>query len=136
MPKILRLPNEKDLPHGPRRDFAEAMFALYRLAGRPSLSAISAEIERDEQRRGTASRETIRRVLIGTSVPATFATVEVIMLALCAMADVEPDAVYVEDVWGHSVRTSHVRKIRNAWNRSLDEEPLTAARDIDEDPPF
>jgi len=48
---------------GPRRDFAEELFSLYKQARRPGLREISRAVLPDARR--TASTETIRRTLLG-----------------------------------------------------------------------
>jgi hypothetical protein len=74
MPKVLRMPN---LPRRPRRNLVVLLFFLYKEACRPSLEVIADQIQR-EDRDGTASRETIRRLLLGKVVPANWNTVETV----------------------------------------------------------
>lgn len=90
MPRIVRMPTEQELPRGPKRDFVEALFSLYREARRPTLREISQVIERGDFR-ATASPETIRRMLRGTTIP-SWNIIESVVLALCEMARVNPDA--------------------------------------------
>jgi hypothetical protein len=68
MARSLRMPSTHVLPKGPRRDFVEELFEHYRAAKRPTLREISERI-RDDELAGTASRETIRRMLLGEVVP-------------------------------------------------------------------
>jgi hypothetical protein len=76
MPKILKMPTRAELPGGPWRDFVEALFRYYRAADRPDLRAIEAAVQRldEDQRTGTASRETIRQMLRGRTVPRQWGT--------------------------------------------------------------
>lgn len=89
MPRIVRMPTEQELPRGAMRDFVEAIFSLYREARRPTLREISKEIDRSDSP-AAASAETIRRMLRGTTVP-SWQIVNAVVLALCAIANVDPD---------------------------------------------
>jgi hypothetical protein len=60
----MRMPSEADLPRGTRRDFVEVLFTIYRAADRPALHKISSTIARLDNCPGTASTETIRRMLL------------------------------------------------------------------------
>lgn len=66
-----------------------------------------------------ANHEMIRRTLRGEAVGA-WQTVEVIFLALCELADVDPnDADDVEDNWDTPV--PHIESLQRAWNHAVDE---------------
>jgi len=68
MARSLRMP----APHvlqGLRREFVEKLFEYYRAAKRPMLREISGLIREDDELVGTASRETIRRMLLGEVIP-------------------------------------------------------------------
>src|SRR5437763_1984985 len=100
VPKMLMLPKEAQLPKGSRRDLVEELFLHYREAGRPTLRAISAWIDQKNANEETelgasASIETIRRVMTGVVVPRNWKTVEVIFLALCGIAERDPE----QDRW-------------------------------------
>ncbi len=88
-PQMLRMPPEEDLPPGPRRRFVGELFVLYRKARRPTLREINEQIMRMDLA-GTASRETIRRMLQGVSVPANWETVEAVLTVLCDRAGITP----------------------------------------------
>jgi hypothetical protein len=115
MVQVLRMLSESELPRGPRRDFAEQMFSLFREAHRPRLEAIKNAIPEDAP--ATASAETIRRILRGISVPARWDTVNVVLVALCELAGVDPDANlggrYDDDM-------SRRQLVEHAWHTALD----------------
>jgi hypothetical protein len=111
------MPTEAELPSGSIRDFAMVLFDLYREAHRPPLRQISAAIDRRDDRRGTASAETIRRMLNGTTVPASWPTVEAVLLALCELGGTDPDqACGASDYPDMSWREALV----HTWHRALD----------------
>ena len=117
MARTMHPPSEMDLPPGPVRDFAELLFWLYRRAHRPALRDISERIRRNDDLHGTASPETIRRMLLGTTVPVKWAIVEAVYLTLCDLAEMDPFSKKVrlgEDVG--SVRSF----VEDAWHNVLD----------------
>ncbi len=115
------LPREADLPRGPVRDFVELLFWLYQRAHCPALREISDEIRKRGNLRGTASTETIRRMLNGTTVPRRWQIVEAVYLVLCDLAGRHPeDKVsfhgrlatierHMEDVWQNALINPHER---------------------------
>lgn len=111
MPRIVRMPTLQELPRGARRDFVEALFSLYKEASRPTLRDISKEIERSDSA-ATASPETIRRMLRGTTVP-SWRIVNTVVLALCRMANVDPDAGGYEEPTRREL-------VQFRWNDALD----------------
>jgi len=111
MPRIVRMPTLQELPKGARRDFVEAIFSIYKEAQRPALRDISNEIERSDPA-ATASPETIRRMLRGTTVP-SWRIVNEVVLALCRMANVDPDA-------GGYDEPSRRELVESRWNDALD----------------
>jgi hypothetical protein len=80
-----------DLPEGPRRRMVGVLFSCYEQAGRPSLAAIEEWIGAHPGLPGTASKETIRRMLLGLAVPLTWDMADTVYLALCGMAGRDPD---------------------------------------------
>ena len=79
--RSIQFPDETELPRGRRRDLAWLLFYLYRVAHRPTLREISTEI-RNSSLRATASPETIRRLLRGTTVP-SWPIVVAVFVTLC-----------------------------------------------------
>jgi hypothetical protein len=65
MGQIIRMPTEDEVRSGVLEDFMTVMFHLYKSAHRPTLRAISKAIEDNGELAGTASPETIRRMLRG-----------------------------------------------------------------------
>lgn len=122
MPKVLTMPPVDQLPEGPRRRFVEELFAHYREAGRPTLRAISQWITDNTDRlylRGTASTETIRRVLNGRTVP-SWPTTETILEALCGLAGRSTDEQrWPDNEWSGDVTFKDELKLR--WNAALDQ---------------
>jgi hypothetical protein len=132
MAAVIRMPSVKDLPRGPKRDLVEDLFLYYREAGRPTLRAVSDWISEHEELAGTASRETIRRMLAGTSVPAQWETANAVFQALCCLAGFDPDKVHPG--WDES--RSCRERFKDAWNLAIDApEPVPADPWTDE-PPF
>jgi hypothetical protein len=118
--QAIRMPPETELPKGALRDFVEELFRLYRAARRPTLREISNAIRMRDDLRGSASTETIRRMLRG-SVPAHWVTVEAVLVGLCDLAGEDPDAPYE----GSMERGDSTRRqdLEYAWHRALDEPP-------------
>jgi hypothetical protein len=85
MARTMRMPDEGELPDGAVREFVELLFYFYRQARRPTLREISDRIQRS-QLPGTASTETIRRMLRGKTVPANWTTVEAVLVVLSELA--------------------------------------------------
>jgi hypothetical protein len=111
------MPSQAELPSGPVRDFVAALFNLYKQAHRPTLREISDAISRNGALRGTASTETIRRMLRGTTVPAHWPAVDAVLTVLCEMAELNPDyeRFYEED-------SSTLREdLEQAWHKALDD---------------
>ncbi len=123
MPRIVRTPTKQELPEGAIRDFVEELFNLYREAHRPTLRQISQRIERSDSD-ATASPETIRRMLRGTTVP-SWPIVQAVFYALCEMGGVDP---YTERDSGYNEPTRR-ELIEIRWNQALDDpEPQPVAR--------
>jgi hypothetical protein len=127
------MPTEVEVPRGARRDFIEQLFSLYREAHRPGLREISRAIPDDAP--GTASTETIRRMLRGTSVSSRWETVDAVLTALCHLAGVDPDAD-ISDGRGDEMTRREV--IEHAWHEALDNPEPRRPYDGDPwgDPPF
>lgn len=133
MGRVIRMPSEADLPPGTVRDFVELLFVFYRNAHRPTLRAISDAI-RDGEFRGTASPETIRRMLRGTSIPAQWETVEAVLLVLCELGGWDPDGRMYHEGEPRTPR----RHLERAWHRALDEPDKFYAQPVgfSDEPPF
>ncbi len=109
------MPREADLPRGPVRDFVHILVWLYQKAHCPALREISDEIRKRSDLRGTASTETIRRMLIGTTVPRRWQIVEAVYLVLCDLAQRKPgDLIEINDRY-----ESIERHIEDAWQNAL-----------------
>ena len=139
MPKVLKMPSVRDVPSGPRRDFVEELFELFRLAGRPTLNKVSDQIL-SVDRPGTASRETVRRALTSGAVPTRWFTAHAIFVALCELAGLDPssDRWDAEQNWrDDSPMPTRLEHFKTLWNRAIDDEPPQpdpwAVRD---EPPF
>lgn len=89
MPPRLSKPTSVPQNH---ESLIEMLWRFYVGADAPSLRAIKAAIDSqdDDQRKGTANHETIRRTLKAVYLP-EWHTVELIFEALCQIADVDPD---------------------------------------------
>ena len=124
------MPSQAELPRGARRDFTESLFSLYREARRPGLREISSAIPDDAP--GTASTETIRRMLRGKTVPVNWQTVAAVVTALCHLAEVDPD----DSVGDYRDYTTRRELVEGAWHRALDEPIRRAAPEapVEDDP--
>ncbi|WP_219471194.1 hypothetical protein [Nonomuraea rhizosphaerae] len=60
------MPDEQQLPPGPRRDLVAALHDLYELAGKPAARAISAWIRERDDLPGTLSHEGVSAALRGS----------------------------------------------------------------------
>ncbi|GAA4396214.1 hypothetical protein GCM10023088_78530 [Actinomadura verrucosospora] len=126
MPRLLRSPPLTVLPHGPVRNFVELLFDYREIANYPKLKEISEQVKSlpESEQNGTASRETIRRMFHG-SVPSEWHTVEVVFLALCRMADVDPDRRVKYTYWDEEeesnveVDTDRRSQMREVWSAAL-----------------
>ena len=128
MARTMRMPSEEDLPPGTVRDFVWLLFFFYRDARRPTLREISDRIRKSDLP-GTASTETIRRMLRGKTVPANWKTVEAVLEVLCDLSGKGLDSrlKYEGD---DGTRRGHLERL---WHRALDE-PHTRYGQPDSDP--
>lgn len=136
MPSIIRMPTKRELPEGPRRRFVEELHDHYRAARRPALRVISDRIKEradDLELAGTASRETIRRMLLGATVPANWETVNAVFLILCEIANRNPNHDhYMGNDFGDV--PTHAESLEYAWNQALDDQPPDHL--YNDEPPF
>jgi hypothetical protein len=127
MPKLLRMPNLDTLPEGPVRDFVELLFDYHHVAHHPTLEEVCDQIDKrpDEERSGTASRETVRRMFHGHA-PRHWQTVEVVFVALCQLADVDPDrkVKYYDEQQDEHVVTDRRSQMHDAWSAALYGRPI------------
>lgn len=107
---------------------------MYGQAGRPVLRAITAQAGRMDLT-GTASQETVRRVLKGSSIPERWDTMYAVYAPLCQLAGVNPDddyrwqvqyavegkngTEYAVDTW----KLAHSDVLRALWNAAIDGDP-------------
>ncbi|WP_433603727.1 hypothetical protein ACQPXH_33245 (plasmid) [Nocardia sp. CA-135953] len=89
MPRRLSKPT--DVPENHER-LIDMLWWFYMAANDPPTRKVARVIDElpDDQRNGTANHETIRRTLKAETLP-QWETVEVIFLALCQIANVDPD---------------------------------------------
>lgn len=148
MAQVLRMPDTTELPDGPRRRFVEDLFSYYRDAGRPPLRIITDDIA-EKYDAFTASRETVRKMLRGKTVPVSWSVVDGVLTVLCARAGIDPDTERWEG--GFDDAPTHRQNLRNLWNEALDAPPAspvspsgwggrgswpTAATPYSDEPPF
>jgi hypothetical protein len=123
------MPSKAVVPDGPHRRFLEELFAYYREAGRPTLRAIAQWIMdhgEDRELRGTASTETIRRIMNGGLVPRSWPVIEAVLEALCDIAGRSSDEERWQDDddrWGRDQPTPWTFKdeLKRRWNAALDQ---------------
>jgi hypothetical protein len=111
----MRMPDEGALPSGAVRDFVWLLFHFYRQAHRPTLREISDRIKKSDLP-GTASTETIRRMLHGTTVPAHWGTVDAVLVVLSELAGKSPDSTLVY----HDEERTARKHLERLWHEALD----------------
>jgi hypothetical protein len=118
----------EELPRGNVRHFAGLLFDLYREARRPTLSQISRDINTGEFKI-TASSETVRRMLLGKTVPAQWPLIDAMIKVLSTRADVDPEISrgYFE---GEEI-PSRTEAIAQAWHAVLDEDSYDDGRPVE-----
>jgi hypothetical protein len=79
---------------------------------------------------GTASTETIRRMLRGDTIPARWETVEAVVQALCDLANWDSDGAWKYDGLSMSAK----RHAKRYWHRALDEPDHLY--EFSDEPPF
>jgi hypothetical protein len=129
MARTLRMPSEAELPPGTIRDFVELLFYFYKTAHRPTLREISSLIEKSGLP-GTASTETIRRMLRGKTVPSHWETVEAVLVVLSDLGGRTPD---VSLTWENERRTRR-QHLQHVWDRALDNPDLYYQLAVDDRP--
>lgn len=131
MGQMIRMPTIAELPVGSVRDFTSMMFFLYKKAHRPTLREISNAISRNDNLSGTASPETIRRMLRGTAVPQRWEIVKAVMETLCDLAGFSPSD---EIVMGEDMESiQHL--VDRLWHRALDYPNAVSVLESDEGVP-
>jgi hypothetical protein len=108
-----------------RKNLVDLLWRFYVAAQRPTTRRIAETIEAWEDRRGSANHETVRRTLRGEAVGAWW-TVEVIFLALCEIADVDPHDIEVDEYYDrfNPPPVSHLEQCRRYWNEAVDGAPM------------
>lgn len=90
MAKTIRMPTVDELPPGPRRRFMEILYRLWSEAGMPPATEVS-QLVANTDVAGSASKETIRKMLSGETVPKAWGNAEAVFVVLSQMAQVDPD---------------------------------------------
>lgn len=106
-----------NLPDGPRRDFVENLFWYHRKAHRPTLQEISDRLRERGDLAGTASKETIRKMLHGETVPQRWENAKAVFLVLCEFGGIDPDTPVAE----YYDAQSHLEQYHELWNKTFDE---------------
>ncbi|EME59103.1 hypothetical protein H074_16938 [Amycolatopsis decaplanina DSM 44594] len=92
----------------------DQLWNFYVAADGPPIRRIAEAIEEldDEQRKGSANHETVRRTLSALALP-QWQTVEVLFLALCRIANVDPDDE--AESYGYEDPGTHRQELRDAY---------------------
>lgn len=100
MARSIRMPSLEELPPGPQRRFMETLFRLWVDAGMPTMEKVSQAANAAPPQKGAASKETVRKMLTGKTVPHTWQNVEAVFVGLSKMAGVDPDRLveYTDDL--------------------------------------
>ncbi|WUW26961.1 hypothetical protein OG521_39620 (plasmid) [Streptomyces sp. NBC_01463] len=114
MGRFITMPSEWVLPPGPVRGFTQALYDWYKAAGRPSLTEIADDIASHDALRGSASRETIRKMLRGETVPQRWTTVEAVLTVLCERDGTSPqgEPEYSE--------VTHGQRVKRLWDEAVE----------------
>ena len=127
MPKHLAMPPTSVLPPGARRDYVECLFDYLKAAGRPTLQEISDRIAAHDDLPGTASKETVRRMLQGVTVP-RWPTAYSVFVVLCELAKVKPGEIHWSSDGRYAEFTeTHDEVYRDRWNSAVDAPASTPA---------
>jgi hypothetical protein len=127
------MPSEVVVPPGAHRELLKELFHKYGCAGRPCLREIVAQA-RGMDLDGTASQETVRRVMKGGQLPRQWGTMYAVYAPLCALANVDPEVPYSFQLVDESAdphpqlegwKATHKELVRDLWNCALDgQEPI------------
>ncbi len=119
MSRTIRMPGKSELPDGPHRRVVAELYDWYREAVRPTLQELDDAIRADQNKSGTASKETIRRMLKAEGVPQWWYTVEAVFEALCERTSYLPDAeTEITPPWGGPrIRTTFRRHLNGLRKR-------------------
>ncbi|GLU47517.1 hypothetical protein [Nocardiopsis ansamitocini] len=106
MARSIRMPSQEELPTGARRRFMEMLFRLWVDADMPIMEKVSEAASATPPQEGAASKETVRKMLTGKTVPHSWKNAEAVFLGLSAMAGRDPDrlVVYDDDSEGYGYR--------------------------------
>lgn len=116
------MPGKDVLPPGPKRELVNELFVHYREAARPSLPRI-ATLTRDMPGCHPVSRETIRRLLTGTTT-SQWVVVDALLRALCQLQDRDPDGrrwAKPDDHWEEDDPATCREYLRQLWNNDIDD---------------
>ncbi|MEW9531978.1 hypothetical protein [Microbispora sp. NPDC049125] len=97
------MPDERQLPSGPRRGLTAALHDLYALAGKPAVRKISTRIRERDDLPGTLSHEGVSAVLRGVTLP-RWDNLESLVRVLVEQqrvgeADVEMVVMHIHTLW-------------------------------------
>jgi hypothetical protein len=122
MARTIPMPTTDELPDGPRREFVTELRRYWRAAGRPALRKISRAIEgRTDLKEVTASQETIRRMLRGTTLPLERDRVYAVFHVLCEMGDIDPKADRWDGRYDDDSETNW-EYLHRLWDTALEED--------------
>ncbi|MFE7527321.1 hypothetical protein ACFU7Y_16605 [Kitasatospora sp. NPDC057542] len=94
------------------------LFFHYEEAGRPTLLEIAEDLARRDNLPGMASRETIRRMLKGETVPMRWSTVAAVLILFSERSGLNPSGVRSRTGWGNQTVT-YGEALRKLWNAAL-----------------
>lgn len=121
MVQVLRKPQESSLSPA-RWEFVKELWFHHEAAGRPKLDLIMQGIKvfnEMHETGGTASTETIRKMLKGETVPVEWSRVRATLYALCEMAGTDPTKP--TEVYGYGEVPSTEEELRRLWGQALDD---------------
>ncbi|MFI1152554.1 hypothetical protein [Streptomyces sp. NPDC020817] len=119
MGKWLTMPTLDELGPGPVRAFVAEMYFHYRQAKRPSLREIETDLAQLDEMAGTASRETVRRILRGETVPTRWTTVVAVLYVFCNRSGINPDGMRYSTTVDFP-EISYENAVRQLWDQALE----------------
>jgi hypothetical protein len=115
------MPSVEELPHGPRRLFVQELFFHVRAAGRPTPRDLADEILTDDDLSAVVSRETIRKMLRGQTVPSRWEKVDTVFTALCRRSGIDKDEQRLsKETVNRGVVITFEQALRQLWDEALE----------------
>lgn len=117
----LTMPSVEELPDGPRRLFVQELFFHVREAGRPTPRDLAEEIRVDDYLSALVSRETIRKMLRGETVPSRWEKVDTVFTVLCRRSGIGKDEQrFSKETVRRAGTITFEQALRQLWDEALE----------------